>query len=85
MYAFCWARSLAILSLFAAGAAIAENTSLTAQVRTANDRFTDVAVAVSEEGAPIPCASGARGKANSRGAFADGNLSDRCGHTHAMK
>ncbi len=77
------------MSLFAAGAAIAENTFLTAQVRTANDRFTDVAVAVSEGGAPIPCASGAdggaMGKANSRGAFANMNPSDRCGHAHAMK
>ena len=59
-----WVRSLAILSLFAAGAAIAENNnSLSAQVRAANDRFKDVAVAVSEGYAPIPCPSGADGGA----------------------
>ncbi len=49
------------MSLFAAGASIAENNFLTGQVRTANDRFKDVAVAVSEGYAPIPCASGAVG------------------------
>ena len=62
-----WARSLAILSLFAVGstvaAAVADSNPLTAQVRSANDRFKDVAVAVSEGYAPIPCASGADGGA----------------------
>jgi hypothetical protein len=36
---------------------------LVEQVRTANDRFKDVAVAVSEGYAPIPCASGVDGGA----------------------
>ena len=62
-----WARSLAVLSLFAVGttvaAAGADNSPLTAQVRAANDRFKDVAVAVSEGYAPIPCASGVDGGA----------------------
>jgi hypothetical protein len=58
-----WARTVGLLSLCAAGAAIAENYSLAAHVRTANDRFKDVAVAVSEGYAPIPCASGADGGA----------------------
>jgi hypothetical protein len=49
------------LSLFALGAAIAADGSrnpLAEQVRAANERFKDVAVAVSEGYAPIPCASG---------------------------
>jgi len=58
-----WARTVGLLSLCAAGAAIAESYSLAAHVRTANDRFKDVAVAVSEGYAPIPCASGADGGA----------------------
>src|SRR5262245_5649083 len=58
-----WARTVGLLSLCAAGTAIAENYSLAAHVRTANDRFKDVAVAVSEGYAPIPCASGADGGA----------------------
>jgi hypothetical protein len=61
-----WARSLALLSLVAAGAAYAADAShnpLAEQVRSANDRFRDVAVAVSEGYAPIPCASGVEGGA----------------------
>jgi hypothetical protein len=62
-----WARSLAVLSLFAVAttvaAAVADNSPLTAQVRAANERFRDVAVAVSEGYAPIPCASGVDGGA----------------------
>jgi hypothetical protein len=62
LIAFCWSRSLAVLSLFAVGttvaAAVAENNPLAAQVRAANDRFKDVAVAVAEGYAPIPCAGG---------------------------
>jgi hypothetical protein len=62
-----WTRSLAVLSLFAVGttvaAAVADNSPLTAQVRAANDRFRDVAVAVTEGYAPIPCASGVDGGA----------------------
>ena len=61
--AVSWARSLAVLSLFAVGAAVAEDKSLAAHVRAANDRFKDVAVAVSEGYAPIPCASGVDGGA----------------------
>ena len=61
-----WARTLALLPLLAAGTAIASDShlkSLTENVRTANDRFKDVAVAVSEGYAPIPCASGVDGGA----------------------
>ena len=61
MSAVTWATSLALLSLFALGAAIAADGSrnpLAEQVRAANERFKDVAVAVSEGYAPIPCASG---------------------------
>jgi hypothetical protein len=61
-----WARGLALLSLVAAGAAYAADAShnpLAEQVRSANDRFRDVAVAVSEGYAPIPCASGVDGGA----------------------
>jgi hypothetical protein len=56
----------ALLSLFAfeiAFAAEGGRNSLTDQVRTANDRFKDVSVAVSEGYAPIPCASGVDGGA----------------------
>lgn len=63
MNAVTWARSLALLSLFAVGTAVAENNPLAAHVRAANDRFKDVAVAVSEGYAPIPCASGVDGGA----------------------
>lgn len=67
MSTIIWARSLAILSLFAVGstvaAAVADNNSLATQVRTANDRFRDVSVAVAEGYTPIPCASGADGGA----------------------
>ena len=54
-----------LLSLFCAGTASAAdgNRSLVEQVRAANDRFKDVAVAVSEGYAPIPCASGVDGGA----------------------
>jgi len=61
-----WARGLALLSLVATGAAFAADAShnpLAEQVRSANDRFRDVAVAVSEGYAPIPCASGVEGGA----------------------
>jgi hypothetical protein len=61
-----WAKSLAILPLFIVGTAVASDShlkSLTDHVRTANDRFKDVAVAVAEGYAPIPCASGADGGA----------------------
>jgi hypothetical protein len=58
------AGSLALLSLVAAGTAAAAEgggNSLAAHVRAANERFKDVAVAVAEGYAPIPCASGADG------------------------
>ena len=58
-----WVRSLALLSLFATGTAVAEDNPLAAHVRAANDRFKDVAVAVSEGYAPIPYASGIDGGA----------------------
>ena len=61
------ARSLTMLSLFVLGttvaAAAADNSPLTAQVHAANERFKDVAVAVAEGYAPIPCASGVDGGA----------------------
>ena len=39
LIAITWARSLAVLSLFSVGTAIAQNNSLAAHARTANDRF----------------------------------------------
>ena len=61
-----WARSLALLTLIAAGSASAEDgsrNSLVDHVRAANSRFTDVKAAVAEGYAPIPCASGVDGGA----------------------
>jgi hypothetical protein len=61
-----WIRSLALLPLLVVGTAFASNNhlnSLTDHVREANDRFKDVAVAVAEGYAPIPCASGVDGGA----------------------
>jgi hypothetical protein len=66
MNAVPWARSLALLSLFAVETAVAADGSrnlLAKHVRAANDRFKDVSVAVSEGYAPIPCASGIDGGA----------------------
>jgi hypothetical protein len=57
-----WIRSLALLPVLAAGAAVAAETNpLADAVRTANDRFKDVSAAVAEGYAPIPCASGIDG------------------------
>jgi len=59
-----WGKSLALLSLFVAGTAIAAEGSrnpLADHVRAANNRFKDVAVATSEGYTPIPCASARRG------------------------
>jgi hypothetical protein len=59
-------RALAVLSLFAVGAdsaLAAESNPLAEHVRAALDRFKDVAVAVKEGYAPIPCASGIDGGA----------------------
>lgn len=66
MNAVSWGRSLALLSLFVTGTAVAAEggrNPLAEQVRAANDRFKDVAVATSEGYAPIPCASGIDGGA----------------------
>ena len=64
MNAVSWARSLALLSLFSIGPAVAaDNNPLALHVRAANDRFRDVAVAVCEGYALIPCASGVNGGA----------------------
>ena len=57
-----FASYLALVPLFG-GAALAQDGSLPEQVSTANSRFKDVAVAVSEGYAPIPCASGVEGGA----------------------
>ena len=60
-----WAGGLAIVSLLAAGTAPAAESGnpLADHVRAANDRFRDVAVAVVEGYAPIPCVSGIDGGA----------------------
>lgn len=58
------AQSLAVLSLFAVGAASAAEMGgnpLADHVRTANDRFKDVKVATAEGYGPIPCADGLEG------------------------
>jgi len=59
------AAHLALLALFAAGAAAAlpAGNPLADHVRTANDRFKDVKVAVAEGYSPIPCTSGTEGGA----------------------
>ena len=55
---------LALLSLLAAAPALADSANpLVDKVRAANDRFKDVAAAVAEGYAPIPCASGLQGGA----------------------
>ena len=60
-----WAGRLGYLSVLAIGTAVAADGghTLSDHVRLANDCFKDVAVAVSEGYAPIPCASGADGGA----------------------
>jgi hypothetical protein len=65
LIAASWARSLVTLSLFAFGTASAgeARNTLADHVRAANDRFKDVAVAISEGYSPIPCASGVEGGA----------------------
>jgi hypothetical protein len=55
------ASMLMISMLGATAAAAAETNPLADQVRTANQRFADVAVAKSEGYAPIPCVSGPDG------------------------
>src|SRR5471030_2258451 len=61
-----WAGALALLSSLAAGAAAAAEQGgnpLLDQVRAANVRFKDVAVALAEGYTPIPCVSGVDGGA----------------------
>ncbi len=59
------ACGFALLAILAAVPASADETDgpLVEHVRTANDRFKDVAVAVAEGYGPIPCASGQTGGA----------------------
>jgi len=54
---------VALLSLLTVSAHAASDNPLVDNVRAANDRFKDVAVAVAEGYAPIPCASGLQGGA----------------------
>ena len=61
--ALLWAGSFAAVSLPAVAATAAERGTLVERVRAANDRFKDVAAAVSEGYTPIPCASGVDGGA----------------------
>jgi hypothetical protein len=58
-------QRLVLLTMFATAAATAHGADsvLADKVRTANDRFKDVAVAVAEGYGPIPCASGVQGGA----------------------
>ena len=61
-----WIKALAALSLcavVAASAEAADSNPLAAHVRATLDRFKDVAVAVKEGYAPLPCASGIDGGA----------------------
>lgn len=63
MRTFRLPMGIALLSLLAASAHAAVDNPLVNKVRAANDRFKDVAVAVAEGYAPIPCASGLQGGA----------------------
>ena len=64
MKTFRLPMGLALLSLLAIAPALADSANpLVDKVRAANDRFKDVAVAVAEGYAPIPCASGLQGGA----------------------
>jgi hypothetical protein len=58
-----WASALVLVSSLAIGSAAAAENPLADHVRAANDRFRDVAVAVAEGYAPIPCVSGIDGGA----------------------
>src|SRR5215813_15096709 len=62
---FPWATCVTAVWLLAvaASATAQHRGTLVDRVRSANDRFKDVAVAVSEGYAPIPCASGVDGGA----------------------
>jgi hypothetical protein len=65
MTTFRLVHGLALVSALAAGTALAAEARnpLADSVRTANDRFKDVSVALSEGYTPIPCASGIEGGA----------------------
>lgn len=66
MKTFCLALGLALVPMLAGNAASAETKSgnpLLDHVREVNDRFKNVAAAVAEGYAPIPCASGLQGGA----------------------
>jgi hypothetical protein len=66
MNKFRWVCGLAFLGAVAASAVSAHDSAdnpLAEHVRTANERFKDVAAAVKEGYAPIPCASGIEGGA----------------------
>ncbi len=65
MSALRLAKGLALFCTLIGAAAVAHAASnpLADEVRSANDRFKDVAVAVKEGYGPIPCASGADGGA----------------------
>ena len=93
MTAVSLTRSLALLSLLSVGTALAADggghNPLAESVRAANDRFKDVAVAVSGGYAPIACASGVEGGAMGvhyvnatliGDAFADMNPAVSCQH-----
>ena len=63
-----WIHSLALVTLFAAGSAVAHEAGhgsidnpLANKVRAANERFVDVAAATAEGYTPIPCVSGVDG------------------------
>lgn len=65
MNTFRSVQRLALFSFFAmtAASALGADSPLADKVRTANDQFKDVAVAVAEGYGPIPCASGVQGGA----------------------
>jgi hypothetical protein len=64
MKTFRLPMGLALVTLLAAAPVLAGNANpLVDKVRAANDRFKDVAAAVAEGYAPIPCASGLQGGA----------------------
>lgn len=54
---------IAMVGVLSSGRADTNRSTLAERVRTANDRFKDVAAAVAEGYAPIPCASGVDGGA----------------------
>jgi hypothetical protein len=65
MHSFFWVRGLLLASVFGistSAIAISQN-PLADKVRAANERFKNVATAVAEGYAPIPCASGVTGGA----------------------